>query len=420
MRHLRKGPARSGYVLTVGLAAIAGLAACGAGTQPDERAGLVVRDSAGVTIIDNGPLPPSEPVVLGPPVLEIGVVDGEPAYQLFRVTAAKRLTDGSVAVVNGGTREVRIYGADGEHRVTMGGAGQGPSEFRYPSGLIILPDGSLQVQDFLDRVVFTADGGFVRRTVGDRQALFELARTAGGFTEGGGWLADGRYFAPILEPASPERRPGPLFRPPMAMVRTTGDFETSEVLGEFDGYEQQYVSVGGPHGVTSIVPPYAAHTAWAAGAADGTLVVADNATPELHRFHPDGTHSIIRWSAPALPITAEDVSGWKAHQREQEWVRDRLPELERAWSVMDFPETKPYYDRVAVGSDGALWVTTTDTGPGTSMMVFDPDGSYRCTVHVPDPFRVLDSGPEWVLGVAFDEDDVESMRLYEHSSCLEG
>ena len=161
---------------------VAGVVLSACGTQEaGGPAGVIVSDSAGVTIIDNGLLDTSQVLLSSPePVLKIGVVEGPPELQLFRVSDAKRLSDGGIAVANAGSRELRIYNSDGTHRVTAGGAGQGPSEFRYPSALIVLPGDTIQVQDFLDRVYFTADGSFVRRETMDRGAFAALWSESGG------------------------------------------------------------------------------------------------------------------------------------------------------------------------------------------------------------------------------------------------
>lgn len=383
------------------------------GSGPQDRpAGVVVTDSAGVSIVDNGPLPATEAGDLLVAITEIGVLEGEPEYQLFRVSDAKRLDDGAIAVTNSGTRELRIYEADGTHRVTAGGAGEGPGEFRYPSTLVILPGDTIQVQDRMDRVYFTSDGEFLRRETGDVEAFFELARAAGGFSEGGGWLADGSYFAPIYARSDSPRRPGPPFRPPMTLVRLSSDFGTVDTLGLFGGILQQYVDVGGQRGVSSFVPPFATSSEWALGSADGTVIVWDNAAPQIHRFHPDGTHSIVRWSGEAIPVTDAAIEAWKDRQRNASWAQDRLPVLERAWAAMDIPATKPYYRRAVAGSDGTLWVAIESPGPGTTMLVFARDGRFQRVVRFRGRFSVHDSGPGWVLGVAGDENDVEYVHLY--------
>lgn len=64
------------------------------------------------------------------PLLEIGVVEGDAAYQLHEVVGAVRLADGGVAVANDGTREVRFFDRDGRFIRAWGGAGDGPEQVR--------------------------------------------------------------------------------------------------------------------------------------------------------------------------------------------------------------------------------------------------------------------------------------------------
>ena len=45
------------------------------------------------------------------PLLEIGVVEGDPVYQLHEAVSSVRLPDGRVAVVNAGSQEIRFYSA---------------------------------------------------------------------------------------------------------------------------------------------------------------------------------------------------------------------------------------------------------------------------------------------------------------------
>lgn len=64
------------------------------------------------------------------PLVSIGVVKGEDAYQLFRVRSAVQLQSGVIVVANNGTSELRYYDAQGRHLRTVGRPGDGPGEFR--------------------------------------------------------------------------------------------------------------------------------------------------------------------------------------------------------------------------------------------------------------------------------------------------
>lgn len=89
-------------------------AACGAGDR--DAPGPVVRDSAGITIVENtAPLWHENAAwsIDAEPEVEIGVLDGDPAYQLYHARDAARLSDGRIVVANYGTGELRYFDAHG-------------------------------------------------------------------------------------------------------------------------------------------------------------------------------------------------------------------------------------------------------------------------------------------------------------------
>ncbi|MGH7129464.1 MAG: hypothetical protein ACREIV_12915, partial [Planctomycetaceae bacterium] len=147
------------------LLAIAAAVGCGdAGADP-----LVatVRDSAGIRIIENV-VPDSGDVawwILETPALvDIGGVDADEAHALYRVGGARRLSDGRIVVSNGGSGEVRWYGADGTYLRTSGRRGDGPGEFQRPGQIIGLPADTVMIADGFGRRVTVLDpaGEFVR------------------------------------------------------------------------------------------------------------------------------------------------------------------------------------------------------------------------------------------------------------------
>ncbi len=137
------------------------LAACG---EPPASSGVTAaRDSAGVTITE--PSPPYPALSLSPtPVLRIGVVNGDPEYQLSRVAYAARLSDGGVVLIDGASAEVRWYGADGTFRARAGGRGEGPGDLLWVVGATLTPEDTLVLYDARNQRLswFGPDGTLAR------------------------------------------------------------------------------------------------------------------------------------------------------------------------------------------------------------------------------------------------------------------
>jgi len=80
------------------------------------RTGPIVRDSAGVTIVENAAprWADGEGWRLSPePTLDIGVMDGELEYQFFQIAGAVRMPDGRLAVADRGSGEIRFFDGAG-------------------------------------------------------------------------------------------------------------------------------------------------------------------------------------------------------------------------------------------------------------------------------------------------------------------
>ncbi len=84
---------------------------------------------------------------------------------------------------------------------------------------------------------------------------------------------------------------------------------------------------------------------------------------------------------------------------------------------MTVPSTKSFYYRVDLALDGAVWVRGGDYSSDRGQwMVFDPRGRLRGTFTVPGPFTIHEIGPDYVLGVYRDPNEVEFVRMYEVTS----
>src|SRR5688572_24674597 len=115
-------------ILVLALCSVA--LAC-AGEAPADSAVEVI-DSAGVRIVMNAAPDSAVPAfrISAEPLAEIGVTEGPPEYQLFRVASGRRQSDGTIVIANGGTMELRFYDAAGTHIRSVGREGEGPGEFK--------------------------------------------------------------------------------------------------------------------------------------------------------------------------------------------------------------------------------------------------------------------------------------------------
>ena len=148
---------RSTIAITV-LAAVGGLIAC------SQR----VEDTAEARSARTRPPVDTEVAVWSlslDPTLEIGVVHGDPDYELDRAISSVQLADGRIVVSNGGSNELRFYDAAGRFLNKAGGRGGGPGEFQWLSRIYRYGPDSILVLDFgPNRLsVFDTDGKYARQ-----------------------------------------------------------------------------------------------------------------------------------------------------------------------------------------------------------------------------------------------------------------
>ncbi len=122
------------------------------GCEPPGGLGLQVevRDSAGVTIVENsGKLGPDGGgwIVEQEPALSIGTFQGDSVYQFFQIDGAKRLADGRIAVANAGSGEIRVFDGEGRFLMAHGRKGEGPGEFERPTLVGVFGGDTLVVVD---------------------------------------------------------------------------------------------------------------------------------------------------------------------------------------------------------------------------------------------------------------------------------
>ena len=88
--------------------------------------------------------------------------------------------------------------------------------------------------------------------------------------------------------------------------------------------------------------------------------------------------------------------------------------VEEQYELMPFPEKWPAFSALVADQQGNAW--TARSGPSsqsTTWDVFDATGRWLGPVRMPTALRITDIGPDYVLGVWRDADDVETVAMYE-------
>ncbi len=405
---LRVGPLLAGPLfvgsLLLGPVLLAGCGGDATAVPAAERA-----DSAGVEVVINQPLPETD----GPawrieesPDLAIGVIEGEPEYQLYEVRGAHRFPDGRIVVANGGTHQLRFYGPDGAHLEDVGGEGDGPGEFRGIRRLDAFAADSLAVYDWRNRTlsVFDPEGGFVRSfrpsAPGDEGVPTPMLV-----------LPDGRPLlraANVVRPG--ESSSGPV-RDPMTLIFGTAAGEAGDSLGTFAGPEAQILTGEGFVAIRELLFGRDLHVA----AAADRIAVGNDDTYSVRLYRSDGTlERIVRLDVPNRPIGEADYARVREEVLagiEDEGGRSRT---RRMFDDMPRKETLPAFDALRIDPDGNLWVARARI-PGEEQpewFVHRPDGQLVARVRTPPDVEVLEIGRDHLLGVHTDDLDVERIVVH--------
>jgi hypothetical protein len=382
------------------------LASCG---SPDATVSLpyVERDSAGVIIVENRFEAIREGWAVGAiPSLVVGGMDAPEAEQLFRVTGAIRLSDGRLALSNAGTGEIRILSTDGTLLTTHGREGDGPGEFQTPTLLGLLAADSLLVWDQgLRRVsVVHVETGFARS--------YQVDWNGTGFPLARGMLADGSVvIGGGMSFSSEEGFPTGVIRPPSTFgwVRPDGEevhlaeLEAGEMFARASN--EGFMARGLPFGrfSTSAAAPMGV---WL-GTGDSYELSYHGASGDLER--------ILRLDAPSRTVSDEDVEAYiRVNVDEDTNDENRRRELRSMTREMPIPEHVPPYQSLLVDTEGYLWVGDYQIPEQDvpTWTIFDGDGRVVGRLATPARTRLLEVGPDYILGRTADEFDVESLTMW--------
>ncbi len=386
------------------LATLLGAACDSASRNP----GPATTDSAGVRIVTSDPVSSDLTCRANPePMLTVGEPAGDDENLWFStVRGAGLLSDGSIAVIDRSSEEVRVFGADGRHLVSMGRSGDGPGEFRSAWFLWVLPGDTLWVGDYRPwrYNVFTRDGQFVRAA--QMTPVYPNPSRAGGVLRNGisvntrtTYIGRSDFTVPDTLIVEAHDTDGQLIA---TVARVPNTVEGMTAKSEIANL--------------TLTPLFAASAS--ADAIGSTIAVGHGRDPEVRLFDDElRLRRIVRWSEPSRGVTAADVSAWRDSYVESLGGRDsdRWGPSSEAIADSDRPVAGvfPAFSSMMLGTDGRLWVAPYRK-PGQEprrWMAFEPDGTFSCHLERV-PISIHEIGADYVLGVQTDELGVPTAVMY--------
>ena len=402
-------PARERNGCGVVLLLLASLAFTGCQSGAETTPSFAVTDSAGVEIVTSlrAAWSTSEAWSLEPtPSFRVGVAGGDPIYELWEVVGVELLSDGTVAIVNAGSSELRLFDRRGRAVQRMGRQGAGPGEFTRIMGVAVAAGDTLLALDWDGSLVaFDRLGNLIRE-----EPRTEVVPRAVFLTHP---VPDASIIG--MRRYRQEMPQGP-YRAPMDLVRVKGDSVIAE-YGTLLNLEQEFLP---DQGGRVRIAPFAAWSTYAANSDASRIVIGDNVRFNLHQYDGAGRlHRLIRWVVPPRRPTQSDLERWTEGRKEFARSEDEIRLIEQDLAAVEIPETMPAFSHLILDATGALWVgefSSSDAGP-TLFQVFGEQGVWMGEVEVPEGLLMrgvesVEIAEDMFFGVWKDELGVEQVRGY--------
>jgi hypothetical protein len=299
----------------------------------------MVRDSAGIQIVENGPIKELLPAFLISPTprLDLGGAKDSPDHELdprAPFLRAARLSDGGFVVSDWSA--VKVFDANGRYVSTIGRAGDGPGEFRQLRAVCVAPGDTIVAIGYgAPRVsVFDRNGNHVR-----------TFNVKDGYLEGSGCFEDGSLLIHSHARPNPESALPPENAEAFDRVNTVRllapDGSVLGVVGDFPAESGSLFF----QTIANTVPH------------KDLVYVGNGQRPEIRVYTRTGVPvRIIRWQQTLIPVTdellKERVMG-SVPRGSPSSVGERRLEFARGRPQ---PATVPAYFEIQVDDAGRIWV----------------------------------------------------------------
>ncbi len=370
------------------------LSACGAESRHG-TAGIRVRDSAGVEVVENfGQRSMHSCPMLGKgprAVIRSEPLEGETRPPLFRVWGGAVLGDTFIVLLNAGTSQLLRFTTSGVYVGSLGGKGRGPGEYIGPDWLGHGGHDSLFVWDSRLRRITVLDGSgnFIRST----PVTGQRATVRGRFADGSLLVSPSALV--LVKHDGAVKRDSQLF------VRYDLHSGKGELLAT--GLGGQWVD--GKEGPYSL--PLGERELFIVG--DSSLVMGDNrsSTLRFYSFHA-ALERTVSWPSRPHPIGDAERRRIIARMR-------RELGADRQLAAVRLPEVRPRFEKLVHDRTGSIWVGeyASDLDSLRTWLIIDRRGVLTCRTLLPTDLTVLEIGRGYVLGVVTNELGEESVILYD-------
>lgn len=328
--------------------------------------------------------------------LSIGVAQGDPEQEFGSVSAGAFGPRG-VYLLDGGNHEVRVFDRTGAHVMTLGGEGEGPGEFQYPTHLVVGLDSSVFVWDrSLHRLTTFGHDGSTKGMATVQQGFLN-PRLSGVQPDGSFFLNDFRY------PENPGT--GGVGTVTLTVYSPSGDLvDTLEIL------EGPHMTGSGLMGRPFTTPDEVAP------AREGVWVHRVD-TALIVRIGPSGdTLQRIEWETPDRAVTEADLDEYEAWR--VEGVEDPVERRERVAHLRDrgFAASRhPAGVNLRTDRAGRVWIVERHNWQDIGAMrwlIFDVNG--RAVAHLAEPpgsLTILDADETHALVRMTDELGVHRVEV---------
>lgn len=338
------------------------------------------------------------------PIVEIGVVAGEPEYEFSDVVGALRLAPDTIVVLDDHAGELRFYDGMGNHIRTVGGRGEGPGEFEWATDISTFL-GGVQLKASNKRIRFSSSGMLIS-------------------DESFGWSALQQYWCPlalygdevflcdfveggvVLDNGSQA--------PQYHLLRTEWEGQRFDTLGLFTGLATAFHQ-GNDGRLQAVSDPFGRQDLVALGGSPPVVVTLQRDRYEFTIMTPAGERLRVVRRHEGDEASTDEVVDALYRRVAADLVEITPTDVER---LFPRPHTRVGLRQLAVDRVGNIWVgvgrgSVSTMGRGDDMYeIFETDGSFITTVAVPGGARLADIGKDYVLLVTSSELDVPFVELY--------